>query len=184
MNNPYGTVWESPAKAPSGEPYLSVFNNDGFYCAHRAGTDSIAFVLWDNEKKKWGMLRCRHGGTGFIENRTFTGSLDREYDRQEMQEVYEVVKQEAREEAGYTVSRDRIKFMGTYEVGHMIDEYVHLFYIDVTHLVPEEIELTDPLEQRDLIGTVWVGEMRRSKDWKAELIEKIFLFDPCIIPML
>ena len=150
--------WESPEKNNLlKEPYLAVYDRDGYYYVQRAGTHSIAFILY--REGSFGLLRCRHGVTQHVANRSFTGSLDVAWG--------EVVQQEVKEEAGYTVTNDRIYHVGLYEVGTQTNEHVHLFLVDVTGLEAKELEL-DGREAHDIIGTVWDPE--KVEDWKAELI--------------
>lgn len=153
-------LYESPALAPNGEPFMRMRkNNKGFYYAERVGVDSVAFVLKDGAN--YGLLRCRQGATGVVANRAFTGSMD-----MENPSPIEALKTEAREEAGYDIDFQDTEFYGIYEVGHMTNEEVLLFLVNVTGKTPHEVEWKG-LEKYDLLGTVW---NQSSIDWKAILI--------------
>ena len=152
--------WISPAISSCGQPFMTMLDRDGFYYARRAGVDSVAFLLKDGDK--WGLLKCRQGATGKVANRSFTGS----WDNPELK-LDETVVVEVKEEAGYDVTLDRVRRVGAFEVGHMTDEAVHLFVVDVTGLIPGPVSWVG-LEERDLLGTVW--DQTVSPDWKAVMI--------------
>ena len=55
--------WESEGKSANGEPFLSIYHLGGYYYSQRAGTHSVAFVLYDPIAEQIGLLNAHHGPT-------------------------------------------------------------------------------------------------------------------------
>ena len=136
------TLWESEGKSPvNGEPFISVkLARDYYAYAQRAGTDSIAFILIDSEKEKFGLILESKPPMDERENEkammvtAFGGSCDVDIP------TNEICKIEVIEESGYDVDLESIVNMGTTLVSSQMNQMCTLFLVDVTGLTPTETE--------------------------------------------
>ncbi len=135
-------VWQSEGKSPvNGEPFLTVKRARGYYLyAQRAGTDSIAFILYDNYSEKLGLIsESKPPMDEFSDEKVmgisaFGGSKDSDVS------LIEICKQEVLEEAGYNVNIEQIIPVGSTMVSSQMNQTCHLYMVDVTGLTPGKTE--------------------------------------------
>jgi len=171
------TVWKSGACAPSGDPFLSIKKVDGWYLfAERAGKDSVAFILMD-EEKGYGLIRelkppLKKDDDVYLTT-AFGGSIDREGE-----DLVDLVRREVEEEAGYQVDPDRILFAGKTMVSTQMNQICHLFLVDVTE-IPKTLKTEAEIAReengsREFIGNevVWMSAkgVLENQDWKSIFI--------------
>ena len=157
-------LWESKGKALNGESYLSVRSLDGYYYAQRAGTNSVAFILY-NEYDEVGLLSIYHGPTPIIRDCAFTGSLDND----ELT-VRETVIAEVKEESGYTVKDSDLIHYGQLEVGTQTNEMVDLYIVKVIKDAIGKREPTGKYEEESKIYWMAAKLAACSRDWKATIL--------------
>jgi 8-oxo-dGTP pyrophosphatase MutT (NUDIX family) len=160
-------VWESPEKKTNGESYIKVKKADNYYLyTERAGKDSVAFILYDKNKNKFGLVKeikpplyeegIRHLITAF------GGSLDKDISKEE------IVKEEVLEEAGFEVDLSKIKFIGKYFVSTQMNQWCYLYVVDVSNAkyVGQRLEAAEDAQ------VVWksVDEILELNDWKSIVI--------------
>ncbi len=156
-----------------------------YFYTERKGIDSVAFILMDrNNPKRYGVvnerkppLDERFGGIAFLET-AFGGSNDiidnAEYlnmsSDQIIEHMTEIVKIEAREEAGFDVDYNRIIFVSQELVSTQMNQWCYLFIVDVTDIEQGE---TDPQNETEAMASiVWKNfkEVKEMYDWKAKSI--------------
>lgn len=130
-----------------------------YYYAERLGIDSIAFVLWDNNTNKAGLIKEFKPPINEFLVTAFGGSLDKECSKKQ------IVKDEVKEESGY--ENCEISFMGKSFVSTQMNQWCYLYLVDVTHA---ELGGREPqTEMEAQASTVWLSpdEVKNGYCWKA-----------------
>ena len=166
--------YESPEKAPNGQPYLTVKKaRNYYYYGERAGIDSVFFILYDeNSDKPFGLINeakpplDERLDTFAMATTAFGGSIDSN------NAPTEIAKQEVLEEAGYDVDTTAIIFVGSTLVSTQLSQLAHGFIVNVTDLhksVQTESELLDASDEFARNSTVWLtlDELVDNNDWKS-----------------
>ena len=144
----------------NGTPYLTVKTHklkDGstYTFAERAGKDSIQFALVDFRNGLIGGLKSvkpisqEELGEGVEMVATFSGSLDKKD-----KSLEDIVLEEVKEEAGYTVSKDNLIFIGKFLLSSSSNEVTNLYIVDISDLDGDGRELED---QEVDHSTVWIN---------------------------
>jgi len=133
----------------------------GYQFAERRGIDSIAFICFDEHTYKFLLNKEYTPPTDEFLVRAFGGSLDKEKD------LVEIVIDEVKEEAGYTVDKDRVEFLDKIFVSTQMNQYCHLFIVNVTNLKPTGRQPENKIEA--MADIVWLDrdEIESGSDWKA-----------------
>ena len=181
-------VWQSEGKSPvNGEPFMTVKKaRDYFLYAQRAGTDSIAFILYDGYSEKLGLISESKPPMDEFSNEkvmgisAFGGSKDIDIP------LIEICKQEVLEEAGYNVNLENIFSVGSTMVSSQMNQTCHLYMVDVTGLTPgltetdiynEEQEQKDPDEfKRNKVVWMTEKEVMEHGEWKSLYILSKILY--------
>lgn len=157
-------MYESEGKAPNGQPFLIVKKARDYYeYSERPGMDSIAFVLYDRDSGKVGLINeskpplDERTGSEATLTTAFGGSIDMD------KAPIEICRVEVEEEAGYTVPLDHMYLVGTTMVSTQSSQMMHAYLVDITGL-----EKTDTTESK-LHETVWMtpNEVIDNDDWKS-----------------
>lgn len=175
-------LYESKGKTPAGHPFLTVKQARGYYqYAERGGQDSIFFILFDNDTRKFALIYESKPPMDEREQKlvymttAFGGSIDME----ETTTYQEICQTEVREESGYVVPLDKIKSIGKTLVSTQMSQMAEGFLVDVTGIkktVQAEYELTPDEEQKakdenefKLNKVVWmdIDELMENDDWKS-----------------
>jgi len=141
---------------------------NAYQFAERKGVDSIAFicVMLPNKNKFLLNHECTPP-TGEFLNRAFGGSIDKD------KTLQEIVIDEVREEAGYRVSKDQVYSLGKVFVSTQMNQYCHLFLVEVMDSMKVEREPENATEATS--EPIWVTRQNivEGGDWKAiTIIEK------------
>jgi hypothetical protein len=156
-----------------------------YFYVERKGIDSVAFILFDeNRDEYFGVtnerkppMDERFGELAFIET-AFGGSNDIiDYsvysamnENEIVENMREIVKIEAKEEAGYTVDSKHIQFISKEFVSTQMNQWVYLFLVDVSGLSQGK---TEPQNATEAMATVvWKNtkQVQKMSDWKTKTI--------------
>jgi 8-oxo-dGTP pyrophosphatase MutT (NUDIX family) len=126
-------LFQTEAKNALGVPFITVKQNDYYTYAERAGVDSVAFVLYDKNNGMYGLINEYKPPVNEFLTTAFGGSIDKELNpfSDVLMRLKEIVKEETQEEAGYTVDRDQIVWVGSYFCSTQMNQYVHLFVVEL-----------------------------------------------------
>lgn len=176
FENEIETLWESEEKNHNDDPFMTVKKSRGYYIyAERVGKDSIAFILYDRKKQKFGLIKESKPSMDGDNYKAymvtaFGGSIDME-DRQNYQQICQV---EVVEETGYEVSMERIHTLGKTLVSTQMSQMCELFFVDITDI---EKSMTAEWEDSDSLDAgeervLWMSrdEVMENGDWKSVYI--------------
>lgn len=174
MGSTTNEVYKTPAYK-GGRKYLTIIetkDKEGspFYHVQRLGQDSVAFMGYSDDRTGE-LLGLKQWSAPYQEmvTGTFTGSLDKDG-----KSVEDIVIEEAHEEAGLEVTKDRLKKVGEERVGGSTDETVHLYLIDITGL---KIDKKNPENKyEELAQRLWLtlDEIQDENDWRAKIIANYY----------
>lgn len=172
-------LFQTEAKNALGVPYITVKQNDYYTYAERAGLDSVAFVLYNKDTKRYGLIMEYKPPIDRFLITAFGGSLDK--DTRVNHDLFilkysigldylkEIVREETKEEAGYSVHSEQILLVGSYFCSTQMNQHVHLFVVEVndsqfTGRKPEN-------EMEEAASVIWLtmDDVLDSplKDWKS-----------------
>ena len=172
--NTIETLWESKNKNQNGEAFMSVKKSRDYYVyTERAGKDSIAFVLYDRDMQKYGLIKeskpplDAEGYRAYLVT-AFGGSIDMNVSAKEICQV------ETEEEAGYEVPLEKITFLGETFVSTQMSQMCKLFVVDVTAIAKSKIaewEESETLKPNE-VRLIWMSkkEVMDNMDWKSIFI--------------
>lgn len=132
-----------------------------FEYAERKGRDSVAFIGFDSDRGKFLLTKEYLPPTDEFLSRAFGGSLDKDVDKKE------IVVGEAKEEGGYLISVDDVKYIGKAFVSSMMNQYCYLYVVNLTGKEQQEREPENAVEA--LAEPIWMtaDEVAKGDDWKA-----------------
>jgi len=171
-------MYESKGKTPNGDPFMTVKQARGYYqYAERGGVDSICFILFDADTKKFCLINESKPPRDEIEGKevkmttAFGGSID----MGENTTYQEICQTEVLEEAGYIVPLDRITSVGQSLVSSQMSQMVEGFFVDVTGInktKQAEYEMNpDKDEHGEFVGNSvkWfdITELLDNNCWKS-----------------
>lgn len=171
-------VWQSPETTPAGDPFMTVKKaRKYYYYAERGGVNSIAFILYDQETNKIGLIYESKPplDEAFNEKKmmvtAFGGSIDSDNTPDE------ICKIEVLEESGYDVPQDKIICVGTTLVSSQMNQGCVGYLVDVTGLTPGKTEADihndaqDAKDPDEFIHNkvIWMttDEVMANNDWKS-----------------
>jgi 8-oxo-dGTP pyrophosphatase MutT (NUDIX family) len=170
-------LYESPYKNREGKPYLTMKEADNygtpFVYAERAGRDSIAFVLYDQNRsdgKVFGLIEEFKPGLARHIVTAFGGSLD-----DHTKTTMDIVLDEVREEAGYIVTKKAITRANQYFVSTQMNQMCHVYYVDVSGAQKVDRDPQDAGEKNSTV--VWkhpLEIMTAGQCWKAMCAVSLF----------
>jgi len=156
-----------------------------YFYAERIGMDSVAFILVDeNRTDKYGVINERkppmderYDELIFVET-AFGGSNDmidddKYLDMSETEVIdhfKKLVKIESREECGFDIDLDRIKFVSKELVSTQMNQWAFMFIVDVTDIKQGK---KDPQNAEEAMATIsWktFKQVQKMNDWKAKSI--------------
>jgi len=134
---------------------------NGYQFAERLGKDSVAFICYDKNTKKFLVNEELKVPTDEFVVGAFGGSLDKD------SVMIEIIKDEVKEEAGFTVSREDIKFVGRMFVSTQMNQYCYLYIAFVDQRNQGEKKPENAIEA--MATTKWVDEkgIMELDEWKA-----------------
>lgn len=138
--------------------------NSPFIFAERQGTDSVAFVCYDKDKNQFLLNSEPTPSVGKYLTRAFGGSLDKNITKEE------IVIEEVLEEAGYSVQKKNVKYIGRYFVSTQMNQYCHLYIVFISDSQKSKRNPQDKLEM--LCKPTWLSkeDILNGDDWKSILV--------------
>ena len=130
-------------------------NGTPYYYAERLGKDSVAFILYDRESGRVGLIKEYKPPIEEYLYTAFGGSMDKEGAT-----PFEIMKDELREEAGYELAAPT--YVGSSFVSTQMNQFCYLYFCDVTG-IPQNKDIEENAE------IVWltIEDVVRGRDWKA-----------------
>lgn len=143
------------------EVYDSEKHCKGYQFAERRGQGSVAFICYDKTTGKFLLNKEYTPPTDEFLVRAFGGSLDKD------KPLIDIVREEVKEEVGYEVSNDMIRYLGSLFVSTQMNQYCHLFLVDITSAKQTGREPENKIEA--MAETLWKDdfEIVDGSDWKA-----------------
>lgn len=136
-------------------------NVEGYEYAERKGVDSIAFICYNRRTNMFLVNREYKPPIDQFICGAFGGSLDKDDDFQK------IVRDECMEEAGYSVGKGQVEFVGKSFVSTQMNQYCYLFMVFV---YDEDFVGRHPENKvEEMATTAWVTEREiiEGDDWKA-----------------
>ena len=133
----------------------------GYQFAERLGVDSIAFICYDQNNKKFIINNECTPPIGKMLKRAFGGSLDKVTDKEK------IVKAEVEEEVGYNVLSSNIHYVGKSFVSTQMNQFCYLYLVFVTD--KNKTERKPENESEAISHPIYVSEdeIEEGDDWKA-----------------
>ena len=165
-----------------------------YFYSERKGVDSVAFILFDKETKKFGLtneqkppLFKRFDNNEMFVVTAFGGSIDTLSESEYMEkQSYDqilvgqgVVIREVKEEAGFTVNPLNVTYMGTYMVSTQSNQLCHTYIVgvngsEVGDRIPqtkmEATAKTKWISLDDVHNGAYCNADHMIFDWKAEVM--------------
>lgn len=142
-------------------------NVNGYQFAERLGVDSVAFICWDKDGSEQFLLNkeLKVPIDDFILG-AFGGSMDKDKSPEE------IVIDEVKEEAGFTVSKEDVYYVGKVLVSTQMNQFCHLYVVKVDKNKQEEREPENAIEAMATTEWVqWGGDIwENMEDWKPMAI--------------
>jgi len=155
-------IFETEQKNHEGKPFLTVKQTDGYTYCERVGQDSIAFILYNRDTEEFGLIHEKKPplGDDVYLTTAFGGSLDSD------KSPLGICIQEVAEEAGYVVDETQVYALGRLFVSTQMNQYCHLFLVDITNAITCERELSDSEVGSEVI---WcnIHSPQLLEDWKT-----------------
>lgn len=149
--------------------YISIKERDGYYYAERYGKNSIAFILYDkNRKEHWGLIEEYKPSVDARIITAFGGSLDKDG-----KTVKEICKEEVLEEAGFSVELSDIKYCGAKLVSTQMNQICYLFLVNVTNKEQVGRQPQNAIEEEAIVMWRTTNDILHDKNfmcWKTESI--------------
>jgi len=174
-------MYESEGKTPNGIPFMTVKQARGYYCySERGGVDGIAFILFNNDTKKFALIYESKPPMDERENKevrmctAFGGSID--VDGMTPKEICQM---EVQEESGYIVPLDKIHKCGTTLVSTQMSQLAHGYLVDVTGInktekAEYELDVSEAQNEKDAnefsgnrVDWLDADELMENNDWKS-----------------
>ena len=137
---------------------------NGYQYAERRGVDSVAFVCYDANQGKFLINDECTPPTGEFLLRAFGGSFDKDKTPEA------IVMDEVKEECGYLVDSEKVYGLGKAFVSTQMNQYCHLFMVDITGLEATHREPENAMEA--MAQTKWLTweQIQGTFDWKSVVI--------------
>jgi 8-oxo-dGTP pyrophosphatase MutT (NUDIX family) len=163
VETPFTTLWESPARNHIGQPFMTVKSWEGrYYFSERAGVDSVAFILHDEQANTYGLVKEFKCPVNKFMISAFGGSID-----SFTATPVDIVINETREEAGFEVFGEDIQSLGKVLVSTQSNQFCYLFVVKVNR--SKQLELKPENDLEALASVVWMNkrDIVNLEDWKA-----------------
>jgi len=137
-------------------------NVNGYQFAERLGVDSIAFICWDADLEQFLLNKEYKPPVDEFILGAFGGSIDSNKTPEE------IVIAEAKEEAGFVVTKEQVHFVGEVLVSTQMNQFCKLYLVEVNKEDQQEREPENAIEA--MATTEWVDwsmeELQELRDWK------------------
>lgn len=162
-------MYESEGKTPLGESFITVKKARNYFeYTERGGKNSIAFILFNNKTKKFGLIKESKPpmdetlGKLAMMTTAFGGSIDSKHTYKEITQI------EVREESGYDVLPDRIYEVGNTLVSSQMSQIMYGYLVDITDI---DKSLVAEHETEDFKNNevIWLDadELMENDCWKS-----------------
>ena len=133
----------------------------GYQFAERLGVNSVAFICYDKQTGKFLINKEATPPLGDFLLRAFGGSIDKS------KSYKQIVQDEVREEAGYSVKLSNIKEVGKSFVSTQMNQYCYLYLVFVND--KQKVERQPETKTESLSHPVWISEdkINNGDDWKS-----------------
>lgn len=134
---------------------------NGYQFAERRGTDSVAFICYDAKRDRVLVNKEYKPPVDEFIIGAFGGSLDKDASK------VAVVVAETKEEAGFVVTQEDVRWVGRSFVSTQMNQYCYLYVVLVDADNQEEREPENAIEA--MAETQWINpeEVMFLDDWKA-----------------
>jgi 8-oxo-dGTP pyrophosphatase MutT (NUDIX family) len=136
----------------------------GFQFAERRGVNSIAFICFDKISGLFLLNRELKPPVGSFVLGAFGGSIDKD------KTLDEIVLDEVREEAGFSVDKEQIKALGKVLVSTQMNQWCHLYLVFVNKDEQEERHPENRVEELAKISWHYEADIWELEDWKPMAI--------------
>jgi hypothetical protein len=170
--------------------------NHNYFYSERLGIDSVGFILRNNETNKYGLILERkpplderekeiknkiikyHNNEAYLAT-AFGGSNDKidilEYkklsEEEKIKYFKKIVLNEVKEESGYQIKIDNIKFIDKAFVSTQQNQFCYLYIVDITKVKKEKPDFETEMEALSSIEWLDTVEIvKNTYDWKAKNI--------------
>lgn len=146
--------------------FIKVYKKGEFTYAERLGKNSVAFVLYDSNRANcYGVIHESKPPIDKFLTTAFGGSLD-----DNAKTLKDIVKAEVLEEAGYKVKKKHIHKLGNVLVSTQMNQFCHLYMVDITKSKHVGATTTDPTELLAEVKWLKWSSIIKLQDWKAQTI--------------
>jgi hypothetical protein len=133
----------------------------GYQFAERMGVDSVAFICFDKRSLSFLLNNEYKPPVNEMILGAFGGSLDKNKD------LVDIVKEEVKEEAGFMVTKEDIRFLGKVLVSTQMNQFCHLYLVFVDRNKQGEREPENEVEERSKTEWhTWNEKIYAINDWK------------------
>lgn len=133
----------------------------GFQFAERRGVDSVAFICFDPGRKEFLLNREQKPPIDRYVWGAFGGSFDKDKSPED------IVIDEVKEEAGFTVTKKDVKFVGKVLVSTQMNQYCYLYIVMVNKNKQGERKPENLIEASATTSWfLWSNDIYRLEDWK------------------
>lgn len=132
----------------------------GFQFAERRGIDSVAFICYDIDAEQVLLNSEQKPPIDKFVLGAFGGSMDKD------KEPIDIVIGEVKEEAGFVVTKDDIRFVGKVLVSTQMNQYCYLYLVFVNKDKQGEREPENLIEASATISWHNIKEVYKLEDWK------------------
>jgi hypothetical protein len=132
----------------------------GFQFAERRGVDSVAFICYDRDPELFLLNTELKVPINKMLKGAFGGSLDKD------KEPIDIVIDEVKEEAGFTVTKEDVYLVGKVMVSTQMNQFCYLYIVFVNKDKQEDKKPQDEIEA--LAKTTWDSwdKLDELEDWK------------------
>ncbi len=136
--------------------------NHNYFYAERLGKDSVAFILYDEDTRMFGLILEYKPPIDSFLLTAFGGSIDKSCS------LEQIVKDEVEEESGY--KNARINYLGKAFVSTQMNQFCHLFIVNITNAEQGKPRPENNIESK--ASVVWVSrkDIISGDCWKAATI--------------
>ncbi len=134
-------------------------DNSSYFYAERLGVNSIAFILYDGNTGKYGLVKEFKPPIDKFLVTAFGGSLDKKIP------MIDIVQEEVREEAGYINAA--ISYAGSCFVSTQMNQFCYLYLVDVTYAEKVPKDPQTPMEALATVEWMYKTEVISGCCWKA-----------------
>ena len=133
----------------------------GFQFAERLGVDSVAFVCYDRNKELFLLNNEYKPPNDLFLSGAFGGSIDKNKKKEE------IVIDECKEEAGFTVSFDNVKYVGKVMVSTQMNQFCYLYLVEVNKEDQGEKMPENEVEAMSTTSWLPIKDIFKLNDWKC-----------------